>query len=78
MAKKNENTTINTKNNDDNCFQYALTDTLNYQNNLECISKTKPFIDQYNWKEIKTGKSLNQIINQFLLIFYMYLTILKK
>ena len=49
------------------------------------MSKIKPFIDQYNWKEInfpsqlsKTGKSLDQTINQFLLIFYMYLTILKK
>ena len=39
---KNKNATINPKNNDDKCFQYALT-----------VSKIKPFIDQYNWKEIK-------------------------
>ena len=36
------------------CFQYALTVALNHQNianNPQPISKTKPFIDQYNWKE---------------------------
>ena len=51
----NKKTTINPKNNDDNCFQYALTVALNYQNiksNPERISKIKPFIDQYNWTEI--------------------------
>ena len=39
----------------DNCFQYALTVALNHQNigkNPQRISKIKPFIDQYNWKEI--------------------------
>ena len=52
---KNKKATINPKNNDDNCFQYALTVALNYQNiknNPEIISKMKPFVDQYNWKEI--------------------------
>ena len=52
---KNKKATINPKNNDDNCFQYALTVALNHQNiekNLQRISKIKPFIDQYNWKEI--------------------------
>ena len=52
---KNKKATINPENNDDNCFQYALTITLNYQNigiNPQRISKIKPFIDQYNWKEI--------------------------
>ena len=47
--------TINPKYNDDNCFQYALTVALNYQNiksNPERSSKIEPFIDQYNWKEI--------------------------
>ena len=40
---------------DNNCFQYALTTALNYQNiksHPERISNLKPFIDQYNWKEI--------------------------
>ena len=52
---KNKKATINPKNNDNNCFQYALTVALNYQNIkkvLQKISKFKPFIDQYNWKEI--------------------------
>ena len=52
---KNEKAAINPKNNYDNCFQYALTITLNDQNierNPQRISKIKPFIDQYNWKEI--------------------------
>ena len=52
---ENKKATINPKNNDDNCFQYALTVALNYQNiknNPEIISKMKPFVDQYNWKEI--------------------------
>ena len=46
--------------------------------------KTKSFIDQYNWKEIdfpshrKDWKSLNQIINQLLLVFCMCFIILKK
>ena len=46
--------TINPNNNDDKCFQYAVAVALNYQKinkNPERISKIKPFIDQYNWKE---------------------------
>ena len=52
---KNKNSTINSKNSNDKCSQYALPVALNYQNiknNLERISIIKPFIDQYNWKEI--------------------------
>ena len=52
---KNKNVTINPKNDDNKCFQYALTVALNYQktkNNSERITKIIPFIDQYNWKEI--------------------------
>ena len=47
--------TINPQNNDDNCFQYALTVALNHQhivNNPQRISKIKPCTDQYSWKEI--------------------------
>ena len=46
---------INPKNSDDKCFQYALTVAVNHQNidkNPQKILKIKPFIDQYNWKEI--------------------------
>ena len=59
---KNKKATINPKNEDDKCFHYALTVALNHEqikNNPERISKIKPFIDQYNWKEIdfpSTGK----------------------
>ena len=38
-----------------NFFQYAITVALNHQNignNLERTSKFKPFINQYNWKDI--------------------------
>ena len=53
---KNKRATINPKNKKDNsCFQYALTVVLNHQNtenHPETISKTKPFINLYNWKEI--------------------------
>ena len=75
---KNKKATINPKNNDDKCFQYALTVALNYEqikSHPERISNIKPFIDQYNWNSFQ---SLNQVINQLLLIFYMCLTILKK
>ena len=52
---KKKKATINLKNNDDDCFQYALVVALNYQNikkDPQRISKIKSFIDQYNWKEI--------------------------
>ena len=52
---KNKKATINPKNKDDKCFQYALTVTLNYEKiktDPQRISRIKPFIDQYNWKEI--------------------------
>ena len=51
---KNKKAAINPKNNDNKCFQYALTVALNYQNiknNPERISKIKYFIDQYSWKK---------------------------
>ena len=51
---KNKKATINTENNDDNCFQYALTVALNHQNigkNPQIITKIKSFIDRYNWEE---------------------------
>ena len=52
---KNKKSTINPKNNDDKCFQYAVTLALNLSsidNNPERISKIKPFINKYNWKDI--------------------------
>ena len=52
---KNKKTTRNPISSDEKCFQYATTVALNYQdikNNPERKSKNKPFINQYNWKEI--------------------------
>ena len=42
--------------NEDNCFQNALNDSLDYQRikkDLQRISKLKSYINQYNWKDIK-------------------------
>ena len=52
---KNKKSAINPKNNDDMCFQYAVTVTLNHNkinNHSQRVSKIKPFIDQYNWNDI--------------------------
>ena len=52
---KNKKSTINPKNNDYKYFQYAVTLALNLDhidNHPESISKIKPFIDQYHWKDI--------------------------
>ena len=63
---KNKKATINPKNNDDKCFQYALTVALNHEQikkDQQRITKIKPFIDQYNWKEIdfqSHGKDWNE------------------
>ena len=65
---KNKKATINPKNNDNNCFQYALTAAVNYQNiekNPQRILKIKSFINRYNSREIdfpskqKDYKNLN-------------------
>ena len=65
----NKRATKNPKNNDDKCFQYAITAALNHQkieNHPERISNIKPFINQYNWKginfpaEIKDWKKFDQ------------------
>ena len=52
---KNKKSTINPKNNDYKCFQYAITLALNYDKidrTPQRISKIKPFIENYNWKDI--------------------------
>ena len=66
----NKRASINPQDEDDNsCFQYAITVALNHQNienHPERISNIEPFINQYNWKDIdlqhtkKTGKYLNK------------------
>ena len=53
---KNKKATINPENKNDNrCFQYGVTVSLNYEqikDHPERISNVKPFIDQYNWNKI--------------------------
>ena len=52
---KDKKSIINPKNNDHKCFQYAVTLTLNHDNidrSPQRISKIRPFIDQYNRKDI--------------------------
>ena len=52
---KDKKSTINPRNNDHKCFQYAVTLALNLNRinkHLQRISQIKPFIDQYNWKDI--------------------------
>ena len=63
---KDKKSTINPKNNDDKCFQYAVTLALNLdkiKKDPQRISKIKPFIDQCNWKDIdfpSTSKDLRK------------------
>ena len=52
---KDKKSTINLKNNDYKCFQYAITVALNHNKinkDPQIVSKIKPFIDQYNWNDI--------------------------
>ena len=59
---KDKKSTINPKNNDNKCFQYAVTVALNHDKinkDPQRISKNKPFINQHNWNDIdfrSTGK----------------------
>ena len=65
MAKKYKSNN-KSKSNNNSCFQYALTVALNYQkikNNPERISEIKPFIDQYNLKEIDFSIKLKRLEN---------------
>ena len=53
---KDKRSTINPKNKDNKCFQYAATLALNLgkiNKDPQRISKIKPFIDQYDWKDIE-------------------------
>ena len=71
----------------DSDFENALNDALNYQNtetHPERISKIKPDNRKCNWERIefpqgqKTGKNLNKIIRQLLLMYYLYHTVQKQ
>ena len=52
---KDKKCTINQKNTDNKCFQYATTLALNFDNidkHHQRVSKIKPFINNYNWNDI--------------------------
>ena len=52
---KNKKSTVNPKNNNYKCLQYAVTVSLNHDKinrDPQRISKIKPFIEQYNWNDI--------------------------
>ena len=52
---KDKNSTINPKNNDDKCFQYAVTLALNLdkiKKDPQRVSKIKPFTEKYNLEDI--------------------------
>ena len=51
---KDKKSTVNQKNNDFKCFQYATTLALNFDkvtNHPERVVKVKSFIDKYNWND---------------------------
>ena len=83
---KDKKSTVNPKNNDDKCFQYAVTLALNLdkiKKDPQRASKIKPFIEKYNWEDINFPSTSKDWINLNVamkshLIFYTCLTILKK
>ena len=87
---KDKKSTTNPKNNDDKCFQYAVTLALNLNRtnkDPQRISKIKPFNKKCNWEDIdfpSTSKDwkkfefdLNLTMKLFL-IFYTWLIIPEK
>ena len=52
---KDKKCTVNQKNNDNKCLQYATTLALNFNKidkHPQRISRIKPFIENYNWNDI--------------------------
>ena len=52
---KKKKATMNPKNKDNKCFQYAATVVLNYEEikwNPERVSNIKPFLNKDNWEEM--------------------------
>ena len=59
---KDKKSTINPKNNDDKCFQYAVTLALNLdkiKKDPQRVSKIKPLIEKYNWEIIDFPSTSN-------------------
>ena len=75
---KNEKATINPQNKDNECFKYSIIIALNHKEikkDPQKISKIKPFIDKYNWKDIEFP-SHSKDWKKF--EYYLYHTILNK
>ena len=84
---KNQKATLNPKNNDEKCLQYAITFALKHESIImdpQKMSKIKSFINKYEWKEInfpsgsKTEKQLKKRIQISFLIFCFLKKINKK
>ena len=61
---KKKKPTINPKNTDDKCFQYAATVALKYGEvkwKLGKVSNIKQFINKYNWKGINYYTKIRKI-----------------
>ena len=79
---ENKKATINPKNDDDECLRWSITSGLNYNDIMK--KEFENIFKKLNMK-IKifrcikeTGKILNKIINQLLLMSYFYQKIAKK
>ena len=60
---KKKKATINPKNTDDKCFQYAATGPLNYEeieSHPERVSNIKPFVNKYNWEGINYPSKIDE------------------
>ena len=60
--RKKKKVTVNLKNGDDRCFQYAITVALNYGEiklHPENFLNIRPFINKYNWGGIKYPSKIN-------------------
>ena len=79
---KDKKSTINPKNNDYKCFQYAVTVALNHDKtnkDPQRVSKIKPFINQYNWNDIdfpSTGKDWEkfELNNELIALNILYVS----
>ena len=66
---KDKKSTTNPKNNDDKCFQHAVSLALNLdkiKKDPQRVSKIKPYIEKYNWEDIdfpSTSKDWKKCLN---------------
>ena len=74
---KNKKATINPKNKNDNkCMQYAISTALNYEkinNHPERISKIKPVINKYDWKDINFPSHKEEKNNRSIALNTLYI-----